>query len=501
MNTESIRKALNAQNLLTATAVLTEAFRAYPWLVLLSGLSIQGWTEPPVSFLSALIIIGAVAFVLGFSLSRGLQIAETRIATISLAVLLIVLLTRLENGGGYAFWNPAWFDYASRIPAQLGASLFFGFFLAWRGIAISRQDLSSDYLYRNFAIGIASFILLMLAWATLAGRQSNSILFREVAPYVLGYFFTALMGMGISNFLSLRRGLAGRSKATDLFSRRWLLVLLGVVASIVLIGSLVASSLSLNFVDVIIKPLNAVAGALLLALLYVVGYPLGYLVEGIGWLVGLIVNWIVSKLGTKPFESPEFSDFAENAGKIQSGQVPETLFNLIKWGILLIVIGLVVYFLSRAIFRYWRNTGEKGYEEIHESIWSWDGFRNDLRSFLNGLTDRFHRAQHATPPLASTIAAPQLLDIREVYKGLLWEGALCGHPRYHSQTPHEYESALFAVVPAQKRDVEDITEAYVRSRYGQSRLSDEESMALVNEWLSLRAAIRATHQGIDRRQP
>ncbi len=500
MRAEALRKRLNADNLLTSTVLFEEAFRAYPWLILLSGLSIRGWSQPPFSFLSALVIMAVVTLTLSFCISRKFPLAETRIATISVGVISIILLTRLENGGGYAPWDIGWFDFASTIAVQLGASFLFGMFLVWRGITVAREELRTDYLYRNFMFGVASFIVLMVVWAASSGIQASHRVFTIVVPYVIGYFFMGLLGLGVSNFLSLRKGVGGKSKATDLFSRRWLLILLGVVTTVVLAGSLVASGISLNLVSLILNPLNVAAGWLAVAFLYVVGYPIGYFVEGLGWIIGIIINWIRSLSGAKPFESPEFSDFANNADKLRTGQVPEGIFNLVKWGLFLIAAGLVIYLLSRAIYRYWRGNEERGYEEINESLWSWNNFRGDLRGFLDGLTNRFHRKPHVPPPLASTITDIQPLDIREVYRGLLWEGAACGHPKFHAHTPNEYKITVQNVVPTEKESIQAITEAYIKDRYGNMPISEEQSLSLVREWLKLRSALRGTLAGLEKRQ-
>ena len=498
MKVQALVKNFKVEGLLTTTAVFTETFRAYPWLILLSSINIKGWTQPPISFLSALAVIAVVTVVLSVSLSRGLHLAEVRIGTLSLGMIAIILLTRLENGGGYALFDLGWFQYASTITMQLIASAAFGVFLMWRGITISREELGSSYLYRNFAIGIAGFVFLTIIWAATQGRQSNQHLFSTLVPYIVGYFFAALMGMGIANFLSLREGIFGKRKATDLFARRWLLILLGVVGAIVVIGSLLASALSLNLVAMIIDPLNTAAGWLASGFLWLIGYPLGYLVEGMAWIIQIIVNWLLSRLHPQQvFESPEWQDFADNANKIQSGQIPDTLFNLIKWIVLLALLALVIYLLGRAIFRYWRANGDKGYEEINESLWSWGGFKDDLNSFLRGLTDRFRRSgAHVGPPLACTITEPQLLDIREVYRGLLWEGAASGHPRYTGQTPYEYRTSLLSVVSEQKGSIETITDAYVRDRYGHIQPSPDEGMSLVRTWLALRSAIRSSREGL-----
>jgi hypothetical protein len=487
----TFRKSINVERLLTATALLAEVLRAYPWLLLVSGLNISGWPGVPLSFLSALVIITAVTFVLSNALRRGLNLAEVRVATLSLAAIVILFLIRLENSGGAALWDLAWFDYASGISVQLVGAFGFGLFLVWRAISISREDLRIDWLYRNFAIGVAGFVLLMVVWAGAQGLDAGRHMFGALAPYILGYFFAALMGIGISNFLSLRKGLAGKPKATDLFARRWLLLLLGIVFGIVVVGAIIASGLSLNLMTLILQPLNTVAGWLAIAFLYVVGYPLGYLVEGLAWIAQLIINWLTSLVNAKPFESPEFGEFADNANKIQSGQVPEAVFMIIKWVLFLAILSVIIYFLSRAIYRYWRGNDDKGYDEIHESLWSWAGFSGDLKTFLKGLGDRFRRAgAHASPPLACTMTEPQFLDVRELYRGLLWEGNRAGHPKPSAQTPFEYAVDLKSAVGRQQASLEVITDAYVRDRYGHLKAAGDEGMALVHRWLSLRSAMR-----------
>ena len=490
MKVQALTRHASVDRLLTVTVVLSEVLRAYPWLLLLSGIGIAGWTESPLSFLSSLVIISAVALILSVGLSRGLHVGEVRVATLSVGIILIVLLTRLENSGGYAFWDPAWITYASSKTVALMASLAFGFFLVWRGIAISRDDLRTDYLYRNFVIGIASFVLLLIIWSAAIGSGKGQSLFTTVFPYIFGYFFMSLMGMGVSNFLSLRKGLGSRPKATDLFARRWLLLLLGVVLVITLIGSLIASGVSLNLIGIVLTALNTAAGWLAIGFLYVLGYPIGYILAGVEWLGRLIIGWLMSLINAKPFQPPEFSDAADNANQIQTGQVPDTIFMIVKWVLFAALVAVIVYFLWKTIYRYWKGPQEKGYEEVHESLWNWNDFTGDLKSFLKNFADRFRRPEHATPPLASTITEPQFLDVRELYRGLLWEGAQKGHPKYHSQTPYEYRASLENAVSGQTESIEAITDAYVRDRYGHVSASHDEGMSLVRIWLKLRSALR-----------
>jgi hypothetical protein len=275
---------------------------------------------------------------------------------------------------------------------------------------------------------------------------------------------------------------------------------LGVVLVILVTGSLIAGALSFNLVSWIVAPLNTVAGWLATAFLYVIGYPFGYLVEGIGWIGQIIINWLMSLFGhPQPFQQEEMGEIGDTFEKIKAGNIPEGIFTLLKWGLLILVAGIIIFFLSRAIFRYWRGSQEKGYEEINESLFSWGGFGADIKVFLKNFADRFqHKTPHTTPPLASTITELQNIEIREIYRGLLWEGDHCGYPQARSQTPYEYQAYLETKFSDQKIPLTAITRAYVSNRYGQIPTENDEDLTLVRWWLELRSAIRATREGIDK---
>jgi hypothetical protein len=301
------------------------------------------------------------------------------------------------------------------------------------------------------------------------------------------------MGLGIANFVSLRRGMGARPKATDLFARRWLLLLLSVVLLIVVIGALAASGMSLDLVTQIVKPFNTAAGWLATGFLYLIGYPIGFLAQGIGWLVEVVVRWMQSFGALQTFEDFQFGDLSDFGEELQSGHAPEGLFLVLKWTLFVAAVAVIVFFLWRALYRYWKGPADKGYEEINESLWG--SFGADLKSFLRGLAGRLQRrtGAHAVPPLAATITdTERFLDVRELYRGLLWVGAESGFPKALEQTPFEYEALLSQAVPgvSVSEGLAVITEAYVADRYGHVQAGSEHGKTLMQAWFRLRSALR-----------
>jgi len=494
LNLKAMGKLATVENMLATTTVFTEVLRAYPWLMFASSLSLPGWTHAPLSLWSALVILGVIVFLVKMTLNRGLHISEARVTTLGISILLILLFLRLENGGGYAPWDPAWVTYAGGHALSLIAGLSFGLFLLWRGITTGREDLRTDYLYRNFVIGIVSFILLMFVWAASLGLSAGRQVFATLVPYVLAYFFAALTGLGVSNFLSLREGMGARPKATDLFARRWLILLLSVVLVIVIVGSAVATGVSTDVLASTLRPLNTAAGWLARGLMYLLSY-LGYIVFAVYWAASFIVNWLRGLAGPLPQQPTPSTPGDDLIQKIQNANTSEGFLLVLKWVVFVAAVATVLFLLWRALYRYWRGPQDKGYEEINESLWG--NFGADMRSLLKGLADRFRvrRGAHAAPPPAVTMTDDsQFINVRELYRGLLWVAAETGHPKVGAQTAFEYGDVLKWSLAKERKDLSELTDAYVRERYGHVIVDREHGAALARLWLRLRAALRGLEE-------
>jgi hypothetical protein len=99
------------------------------------------------------------------------------------------------------------------------------------------------------------------------------------------------------------------------------------------------------------------------------------------------------------------------------------------------------------------------------------------------------------PPAAVTLEdANQPLDIRELYRGLLWEGKQAGLAKKSADTPYEYQGTLGKVVPGERASLAALTEAYVQVRYGHTVIGGEHAVGLVRQWLRLRSAFRSLNR-------
>ncbi len=145
-----------------------------------------------------------------------------------------------------------------------------------------------------------------------------------------------------------------------------------------------------------------------------------------------------------------------------------------KWTFFAIIAIVVLFLLARAISRYRTARARADVDEVNESLWSWEGFTADLRLFFRMLLGRFRRRRKEE---VRSIAIPDwytegeevegILDIREIYRRMLWQASYLGIARRRYETPYEYTSRLVQSVPGGTQQLGELTDIYVGVRYGE----------------------------------
>ncbi len=151
-----------------------------------------------------------------------------------------------------------------------------------------------------------------------------------------------------------------------------------------------------------------------------------------------------------------------------------------KWAFFALVAIGVVFLLARAIFRNWSLRTKDEIEEIHESLWSWEGFKADLCLFFSMLRQRFARKRKKPAPGSAVPIwyreenTQGRLDIREIYRHLLWEASCSKMARHRHETPLEYAGRLGQAVPEGSEQLSELTNLYVDVRYGDLKAEDKQ---------------------------
>jgi len=151
----------------------------------------------------------------------------------------------------------------------------------------------------------------------------------------------------------------------------------------------------------------------------------------------------------------------------------------------------VVYILAKTISRYLGRKDKDDIEEIHESLWNLKDIRDDFRLFFKSLGQKFRRKPK--PALAGYpfVDNPEgRLDIRDIYRYLLWEGKRSGLPRRRQETVTEYAERLGKHVPEGTEPVNQITDLYSGVRYGDIQAPEERVDSANTLWKKVRNLLR-----------
>ena len=471
-------------------AILSEILWIYPWFVWVGEWKMLGWIEPPLTLGSA-VVLSVIAEVLSHrSLTKSWTLSSIYLGVLPVLALLLVVVVRLDMSGEYALWDLGWMQYALEHQSLIYGGLILGAILLWRGISAGRNNPSFDDLYRKFLVGLIALVLLLVlrSFITEASEVVASNGF-----YILGFFSIGLLSLGLINLGSIREEMLHREGSSGVLDQRWFPMLLVVVMGILAGSLLIASAFSFNLATSLLRPLGVLIGWVLTTLIYIVAFPVGVVAAGLIYILRFLASLVGRGEMPEPFDSPNPEEIRRALeGQEGLGIPPEALLAL-KLVLVILVVLLILFILGRALRQYWRGKEEEeSIEEISESLWSWEGFKSDLWSFLSRLLSRFKRQKHAMPELAhfpvglgGGEATGGMFTVREIYQELLREGHRAGLPRRQPETPFEYQERLQASFPPGRPEIEAITEAYIAQRYGLVEASAEHLGLLNHRWRRL----------------
>jgi hypothetical protein len=479
-------RLLSVDSLVMLGVVLMELLAAYPWLEWFGGLPFKPWASTPISLPAAVAIILFPALATRLTLRGNISLVTARAAI--LAPSLLVTLALVVSGAGldFAFNDPAWPGRAlQNLPAVL-AGLALGAYLLWRGIWSAGGNLDSRSVQVRMMGGIGGLTGLSLLWL-LPGDDADTA--GRLGPYVIGFFATGLLTAGLASYAGVEWEQGDKSPRAGAGVRRWLLIIASSVATLVLLGWLLAGALSFDLAARLAAPLGTAGEWLLMALVYAVAYPIGFLLTGFAWLLELFRSWFggpppPQNLGPPPDIDKWLKE--SQARSDQSGPLP--VFEVLKWLLLALAAAGVVYLIVRAFRRSFYPADSQEVSEDRESLWSWHDLGSGLRAPLAGLVSRRRKATETLRMWNEDEGLPP--DPRAVYARLLEEGQRAGRPRQAAETPLEYAGALGSLAGEERPGLEDITTAYVSYRYGDEGMGREELGQLRVIWLRLRDQLR-----------
>jgi hypothetical protein len=474
------------------SVILMESFWLFPWLMWIGLWPYFGEQDPALSLVS-LIIVLVVSLVLTRIITRqNWPIWLIRTVIIGAGVITLLIVLRIEYNGGYGIFNTGWWGFAGDKlahffdnPHPIVVAIIAVIYLWWRGIGLGRSTSQFRNIYTSFLKGIVFTIVLIILWRLTSGEDTFEKPGGEIALYVIGFFFFSLVSIAIGHLYVMHRSMP-KEEAALTSGWRWVPMMVGVIGGMMVIGFVIAIAFSEDMFQVLRTGFRYVSDA--------AGQVIEWLSVPLNWIMEIIVkfiSWIVGMLRTEsgqtgnvsgggPFEDIEVKGF----------DFPPEAAAAIKWIIIALVVGVIIFFLARAISRFWTSRAGDRIEEIHESIWDADEIRNDFRKFFKNLGNLFRRKPQTGTGYHFDTGAGKKMDMREIYRHLLWEGKNSGIPRRKHETVTEYARRLEKTLPEGTEPVDTITDLYTDVRYGDIGIQEEKVDNANTLWDTLRNMLR-----------
>jgi hypothetical protein len=435
-----------------ALHIATEA----AWLWALGAFlgELTGIGDGPLIGLPEIVVVLAVAALvarLALSRLRSFRLARALLVASILASPLVFLAVESWMSGGSIR------HLLSGIGPWEGMTAPLVLLLWWRGTSVGSADSDAEAAEWRLRVAVFGLAAVLLASAAVPWRLPDLPV--VLTGSALLALFSGLVGISLARALD-----AGpRHRGTRLgVSRQWTLMLLGIVCALLVVSLLVSNAFTFEVVLAVFRALLGVIEKLLLAVLYLISIPVGFIMELVTNLFqGLFNSGEQPEQRDRPL--PDLNRQLEQ--QRQGGSPPEFLL-ILRWvliGVLALLLLLVaIRLLARAIRSLRdRDWEEEEYEELRDFVWPGLSLRAGLRSLL----DRRRRTPGTGPAIRERGPGE---DAREMYRELLRIGTELERPRAPSETPSEYARSLTSVEPINnsRRDVDTLTRAYIQARYG-----------------------------------
>ena len=362
-------------------------------------------------------------------------------------------------------------EMADALPTEFIIMLV-SLLMSWRGLSLVGRLLEPSTIMVRFRTGL---IMLLFYGLLIELKEPSSIL----AFYL--FLFSGLMAMSAVRLAvqSHRRG--GKSIP---FDKKWMAGLMVSILAIVAASFLMGSWLYAEGIDLLFA-----AYTWLVAFLILLASP-------ILWLITKLLEWLNDRIQVGAL----LETFQELLHRLQTilSQLTESLRNLFDslqallglnlsfsiripkpimlWGTIVFFIVLILLTVKR---RLWKGQIEEEDQlSLMEQPDLFDMLRAAMRRALARLVGRIEDVFGVSKVQRALAAA----RIRRIYARLLKLGGRLGTPRTASTTPLEYLPRLEGYFPSLTSDLDAITQAYLRVRYGELPESIEEVQKVEDAW-------------------
>ena len=379
-------------------------------------------------------------------------------------VIVMLLMVKIQLFSGLSLLDPAWvlavpqaisqmlYGFKPELLILVSSAVFW-----WLGRRLA-------YLRVNFATSVGEFqfgLVILLVTLLVASQLSVNLL--GSAPTVIAFFVFALSGMSVAHALE------GKSWLSGFHQGRWSGLLAISISLILILGILIGSLVTPDFLQLVLNALKWGWGLVLKAIAFVASFlP-------------------TSEPPEPPPAMPSIPETGPSEG-FKMWSLPERVRSGLGIGILCSILGLVLVALWRTLSRVFGWLRRKLADMSEAEVEPLPGtFRADLLGWLKRiLLKLFGFVLPSWLARKPKSILPEIASVRQTYRQLLHWATIAGYPRGISQTPREYLYTLVDLLPEAEGDLAFITQQYVKTRYGTSLPTEDELYQLTDSWHRVR---------------
>lgn len=345
-------------------------------------------------------------------------------------------------------------------------------FVAFRGVTIASQRTSPTDMLVRFQFGMVMIVFYILLNTLVTGEALGSIVFV--------YLFAGLIAMGTARMTVTERLRGGREIP---FDRKWFFGLLISALVVILAAYLAAQFTNLPLFTIVIQLFTTIFSFIIGVILILLMPLFLLLLSGLMWLIDNV------RLGDLLPDIAEDLQSALNNLANLTGQLLEYARNLLPdlsfarpyillFGILLVIfLGMLFLGLSWLV----RNYKRIELDDIESLIEAGD-WLGLLQRFLQDNLKKIGRNLETGLGLNLRDRRRAAERIRQIYQDLVSTSGELGVERLEAETPYEFLPRLSGLFPEHQSEVEEITQAYIKIRYGEYPESMTEVEKIEQDW-------------------
>lgn len=338
----------------------------------------------------------------------------------------------------------------------------------WRGLALLGRKIEVENVGLRFRALILFLAPLVIAMGSTLPRPT-------VVAFILLFLLTSLLAVAITRAEQVELEASGQALA---MTPRWLLTIVTAGLLVVLTTAILALTVAGTFMPGLLGRLVVFSLALRLMMASVFSTLL-YLLSPLLWLFDRFLNWLIVLFGrtfgrgfqllAQELQFEPLQDLAEQFREMaqpQAASVPNRLWPLLTMVAIVALIALTLgrwYQRRRPINEQADTAGRRPSQESERLVRP--GLGQRWLSRLAGLSSWWTAA-----------------SIQRIYSQMCRAAGANGYPRNDAETPYEYLPVVIRLWPERAADLERITEAYVKARYGEIPEDEGELEELRQAW-------------------